>query len=320
MGHMRAVRVTFWVAVAIVIALMAANILIANAATNISPTSTEHFAWNDIDGWWDFYTTDTVTVFGTRLTGYASSSVGDISLDCATTASGNICGTSNYGICNGPGPHATDGTCPNGNASGELTGFAWNDTHGWISFNCDQSSHGGSNDCATSNYKVQIDANGNFSGYAWNDIVGWISFNCANNGTCGTSNYKVVTSWRATSTFAYVESSVFDTQLQGGGVLQSIVWQGTQPTDTSVDFQIATSSSPSGPWTFRGPGGSTSAYYGAECPLSGISSPGAGPNKAICVDKNIGAARYVRYKVRLRSNLLQTLTPTVEDVILIWTR
>jgi hypothetical protein len=117
-----------------------------------------------------------------------------------------------------------------------------------------------------------------------------------------------------------VESSVFDTQISGGGVLQSIIWQGTQPADTSVDFQIATSSSPSGPWTFRGPGGSELFYYGAECPLPGASVPGAGPNKAICVDKNIGTARYLRYKVRLISNLLQTQTPTVTDIILNWTR
>lgn len=309
---MKATRIVLWVLVGIVLVLTALAALRADAATNISATSTEHFAWDDVEGWWDFYTTNSVTVFGTRLTGYASSSVGDMSLDCASTANGNVCSDSNYGICNGPGPHATDGTCASGDASGVLTGFAWNDTTGWISFNCDQSSHGGSNGCATSNYKVSIDASGNFSGYAWSDVAGWISFS-------GTG-YSVVTAWRATSTFAYVESSVFDTQLSGGGVLQSIIWQGLQPSGTSVDFQVATSSSSSGPWTFRGPGGSTTAYYGAECPIPGISVPGAGPNRAICVDKNVGAARYLRYRVRLRSNLLQTLTPTAEDVILIWSR
>ncbi len=322
---MKAFRVAWWilVAVALLFGLLAA--LRVGAATNISPTSTDHFAWDDVDGWWDFYSTDSVTVYGTRIEGYASSSVGDISLDCATTRGGNICATSNYGVCNGPGPKDPtnlDGTCDSGDASGELTGYAWNDTIGWISFNCDNTSHeGGTNYCATSTSTVTIDTNGNFSGYAWNDIVGWISFNCADPNVCGTSNYKVTTSWRATSTFAYVESSVFDTQLSGGGVLQSIVWQGSQPAETSVDFQVATSSSPSGPWTFVGPGGSSLFYYGAECPFAGTSIPsGAGPNKAICIDKNIGAARYVRYKVRLRSNLLQTQTPSVEDVILIWTR
>lgn len=318
---MRPLKIALWVLVALALALAVLTAFTAEAATNISATSTDHFAWDDVEGWWDFYGTDSVNVFSTRVEGYASSSVGDLSLDCASTASGNVCGTSNYGVCNGPGPHDTDGTCDSGDASGDLTGFAWNDTIGWVSFSCDQSSHGGSNGCASSDYGVSIDTNGNFSGYAWNDIAGWISFNCANDGSCGTSNYKVNTSWRATSTFAYVESSVLDTQLSGGGALQSIIWQGTQPSGTSVDFQIATSSSSSGPWTFYGPGGTTLFYYGAECPLAGTQIPdAAGPNKAICVDKNLGAARYLRYKVRLRSNLLQTLTPTIEDVILIWTR
>ena len=315
---MKAMRVAFWVMVGGVLLLGLFAALRVGAATNISATSSEHFAWDDTNGWWDIYATNSVTVYSTRLTGYASSSVGDMSLDCSTTASGNICGSSNYGICNGPGPKDSvnlDGTCDSADADSNglgLTGYAWNDTVGWISFNCNQISHGGSHDCASSNYAVKIDSNGNFYGYAWNDVAGWVSFSG--------SGYKVVTSWRATSTFAYVESSVFDTSLSGGGVLQSIIWQGTQPSGTSVDFQIATSSSSSGPWTFYGPSRSTTAYHGTECPFSGISVPGAGSDKAICVDKNIGAARYLRYKVRLRSTLLQTLTPTVEDVILIWSK
>lgn len=319
---MKFARVAFAVAAGAALPLALIFTLSARAATNISATSTEHLAWDDTDGWWDFYGTNTVTVYGTRLTGYASSTAGDLSLDCFTTAAGDVCGSSNYGVCNGPGPHSTDGTCASGDASGNLTGYAWNDAIGWVSVNCDQSSHGGSNDCASSNYKISIDANGNFSGYAWSDVAGWISFNCADSGggSCSDSNYKVVTAWRATSTFAYLESSVFDTERSGGGVLQSIVWQGTQPSGTSVDFQVATSSSASGPWTFYGPGGAAASYYGSECPLAGISTPAAGPDKAICVEKNLGAARYLRYKVRLRSNLLQTLTPTVDDVILIWTR
>jgi hypothetical protein len=35
-----------------------------------------------------------------------------------------------------------------------------------------------------------------FKGWAWgSDVVGWISFNCSNQGVCGTSNYKVLTSF-----------------------------------------------------------------------------------------------------------------------------
>ena len=90
-------------------ALLGANR--AEAATNISATTTEHWAWNDIIGWMDFYNTLNINVGTTQLTGYASSSAGDISLDCATTRIGSICGTSNYKVLN-------DGL-------GGLSGWGW---------------------------------------------------------------------------------------------------------------------------------------------------------------------------------------------------
>lgn len=295
----------------------------ASAATNISSSTVEHFAWDDIDGWWDFYTTDTVQVYSTRLTGYASSSVGDMALDCKTSPGGDICSVSNFGICNGIGPHMTDGTCPMASSTtGTLTGFAWNDTIGWISFNCDNSTHdGGTNQCATSNYSVIIDANGDFSGCAWNDTVGWISFNSA--GACPSANpFKVTSTWRATSTLASLQSSVFDTGIAAGAELQSIIWQGLLPADTTVDFQIATSSSASGPWTFYGPNGSTLDYYGLACPNIGVGGAGtvAQPSSPICVDRTVGAARYFRYQVRLRSDRIQSASPRVDDIILNWVR
>jgi hypothetical protein len=181
----------------------------AHATTNISSNAGERYSWEDMTGWWDFYGTNTVNVENTKVTGYASSSFGHVSLDCATSPNGNICSSGNayYGICNGPGGRDSSANCPNADAGGILSGWAWNDQIGWISFNCSDLSI-----CGTSNYKVQVDSNGNFSGYAWNDVVGWISFNCSNYSGCGTSNYKVVTDWRATSSVGYLESSVFDTR------------------------------------------------------------------------------------------------------------
>lgn len=303
--------------------LFSGHLARVGAETNISATSSEHAAWDDADGWWDFYSTNSVQVWGTRLMGYASSSVGDISLDCATSRNGNICASSNYGVCNGPGPHNTDGSCPSGDASGILSGYGWNDTIGWISFNCDESSQGGTNQCASSNYKVSIDTNGDFSGYAWSDVAGWISFNCANNGSCGyatSTPYKVTTSWRATSTVGYLTSSIFDTAGSGGALLNSILWQGTLGINTCVDFQIAASNNASGPWNYFGPDGSNQTYYGASC----VASPNGGvgcadPNTAICVNKNNYLnQRYFRYTVRLTSNKLQTSTPVINNVILNW--
>ena len=57
-----------------------------------------------------------------------------------------------------------------------------------------------------------------------------------------------------------LESSTFDT---GGDSLAYnwIAWSGTQPLNTTIRFQIATSDSPLGPWTYRGPDGTTGTYY-----------------------------------------------------------
>lgn len=151
--------------------------------------STDKWAWNDLIGWLDFgYAVGNVKVYNDRLEGYASSSVGNIALNCNSTPKNDICATSNFKVSN-------DG-------SGNLAGWAWNDGIGWVSF-CGNASGGstlsGSNwVCpASPTYQVSISAStGEFSGWAWNDIKGWVSFNCSNTSTCGTVNYKVKTDWR----------------------------------------------------------------------------------------------------------------------------
>lgn len=64
-------------------------------------------------------------------------------------------------------------------ASVPITGYAWSDTTGWVSFNC---SNLGT--CATSSYGLSIGADGTISGYAWSDNVGWITANSAELGGC----------------------------------------------------------------------------------------------------------------------------------------
>ena len=55
-------------------------------------------------------------------------------------------------------------------SSGNVHGWLWSDTIGWISLNC--------NDASSSiDYGVTQDANGNWAGYGWSDNVGWIKFN-----------------------------------------------------------------------------------------------------------------------------------------------
>lgn len=144
--------------------------------TNVTSTQPLYWAWNDIIGWINFHDTHNVLVKSTKISGWASSSVGEISLDCFSSPNGNICATSNYKVLN---------------SGGHLSGYAWNDIYGWFSF-C-----GGlqTPSCPGEvSYQVTMVASGTnfyFSGYAWNDVVGWVSFDCANHGGCGT-NYKVV--------------------------------------------------------------------------------------------------------------------------------
>lgn len=58
-------------------------------------------------------------------------------------------------------------------SSDNLSGYAWSDNIGWISFNCTNDSS-----CGTSNYGVTVNGtSGDLSGYAWSDNVGWVSFN-----------------------------------------------------------------------------------------------------------------------------------------------
>ncbi len=290
---------------------VASFIFVGEAATNIN--SINKYAWSDITGWIDFYITNTVTVGNTELQGYASSSVGEISLNCDSTSVGDVCASSDYRVCNGD---SSGLSCTN-TGTGQLSGCAWNDTVGWISFWCGDSDCQGTNTCSQSDYRVSIDSSGYFQGYAWNDVTGWISFNCSNNGSCGTSDYKVQTTWAPSVLLGYLESQIINTQQTDGVTLNSIIWQGSQPGGTSVDFQVAVSNNSGGPWTYKGPGGSTSAYYGAECPTAGTSNPGAGPNKSICIDVNqVTNYQYLRYKVRLQSNTGQTLTPQVDDIVL----
>lgn len=291
----------------------------ANPDTNIDLTN--RYAWSDISGWWDFHNYHNVKVGTSSLSGYASSTIDEISLDCKTSPSGDICSTSNYQVTN-PG------------AEGKLSGCAWNDQVGWISFwcgdgNCDGNGapQDASSTCSNSDYQVTIDANGIFNGYAWNDVEGWISFNCAdtpNPPDCGQSDYKVETSWRAGKLTGSLESSIFDTQAVGGATLNSIVWQGSQPANTCAKFQIAVSNSSSGPWNFWGKDaacdgqGDADQYFG----VSGGSC--LGPDTAIeikgCDRDWIKDNRYLRYKVILESNLAQNATPRVDDVILNWSR
>ena len=93
----------------------------ATNMTNLMSPSTS-WGWNPVVGWINFNTYNDVTVSANNMVGFASSSAGPISLDCGTPG---ICSAQNgnYTVLNA-----------SGTAEGNLSGWAWNDKIGWITF------------------------------------------------------------------------------------------------------------------------------------------------------------------------------------------
>lgn len=308
-----------------------------HAITNISAISTEHWAWNDSVGWINFYDPyQNITVDGLGLTGYASSSAREISLDCASSPNGNICGAGGTS----PQYRVQNDRC------GNLSGWAWNEVYGWTSF-CGTTNalQANTSTCirTNANYKVTItreknapDA-GEFHGYAWNDAIGWIQFNCADRNRCVRpsgllcgefpdpqcyyqySNFRLRTAWTTTGATGTLESATIDTGAPGGAQLNSIMWRGSTVGNgscadpnagTEVKFQIAVSNNSSGPWNYAGPNPSnpTGSYYGPA--PSGVPIP---LHFAFHNNK-----RYFRYRVMLVSDPTITLSPKVDEIILNW--
>ena len=305
------------------------------AGSGIDPA--HHYAWNDVIGWIDFIYYSNVSV-GSTISGYASSSAGDIALDCSTTPNGNICVTA-------PGSGVSEFKVSQ-DVGGILSGFAWSDSLGWISFNCsnmtmcvtDNSCPAGTAPCSTpsggADYHVYIDGSGFFHGVAWNDAIGWISFNsgtCDTNangfldsGLCGGDDATTVAHSYSVKTgvsqvgLAELDSMIFDTSRTGGAGINTIMWKGSRPSGTRVAFQIASSNCTggetnpptcsSGTWSFIGPNGTNSTTYepiSYDVPLK--------------INRQYhNNHRYIRYRAMLYSDAAQTTGPTVNDIILNW--
>jgi len=147
-------------------------------------SNTYHYAWSENIGWIDFaYPGGNVRVpigVGDLNGGaYVLSNNSWIALNCAFM---DCCSTSNFKVSS--------------DANGNLSGWAWSEKFGWISFSS-------STDGSTINYGVKVATTttsnyqaGEWDGYAWSDQIGWISFNCKTGGSsgeniCATSNYRV---------------------------------------------------------------------------------------------------------------------------------
>lgn len=269
---------------------------------------TYRYVWNDLIGWVDFLYYGNVTVNST-MTGYASSGIQQIALDCATSPNGNIC-SSNGGYDFGVSKSTSD------LSDGTFYGYAWNDAIGWISFNCDQTqgpNNPGLKNCANdggADYAVTL-VSGAFHGWAWNDVIGWLSFNCVESGTCppGGSDYRLQTG-ASTISEAQLTSTTFDSQRAQGAAWNTVQWLGER-NGGRVLFQLAGSDNLGGPWAdsdFKGPDGTSSTYY--EPLGQGI--------QARLSRADLNNKRYIRYRIYLWSNGGMSASPVVTDVIINW--
>lgn len=117
-------------------------------------------------------------------------------------------------------------------------------------------------------------------------------------------NYAL--SLATTSASGWLESSIYDSQIEGGGTINNIVWQGTKPSGTQVRFRLAYSNNSAGPWNYYGSDGTASTYF---TPVSS--------GTALEVN-SIHNYRYIRYKVYLDPS--DGVGPTVNDITLNWSR
>lgn len=84
-----------------------------------------------------------------------------------------------------------------------------------------------------------------------------------------------------------LESSIYDTG-SDNVFYNWISWSGSQPSDTTIRFQLATSNSIGGPWNFLGPDGTSSTYYTNSS------------SELINTNQHVNQ-RYIRYKLFLNS-------------------
>ena len=119
-------------------------------------------------------------------------------------------------------------------------------------------------------------------------------------------------------------SQTFDTNAVNGAGYHSIIWRGTEPANTNVKIQLATSNcangktNPSacndaGDWTYYADNGTTCAttnYYTAVANVS---------QRLNKCNTQFNNKRYFRYKVILEANLTRDIIPTVDEVSVNWT-
>jgi hypothetical protein len=119
------------------------------------------------------------------------------------------------------------------------------------------------------------------------------------------------------ATIGTLDSATFDTGVSGGVQLNSIIWQGSTPSNSAVKFQIAVSNSSGGPWTFNGPNGTNTYFCGAANTSIPLVSTNCGGGGSGGYNLFVGY-RYFRYRITLWPDSTYIYTPTVSQVVVNW--
>ena len=265
--------------VSLIVLLAGAQVVSAGAEHNVSG-----WAWSSGAGWISFNNTTgggainygvNINTENGEMSGYAwSEIIGWISFNTS-----NLTG------------------CPSGECkaevdteTGEISGWAralapigqplektggWD---GWISL-------GGAN------YDISINSSpdpSEFEGWAWggDKVIGWISFNCSNQSQCGTSNYKVTTSFNANNLPNAINLSFSNDSND------PIVNCGASEPPVYLD------------WTFDDPGDTQSGYKIQVDDNSNFSSPivneetNSSSERSVADGLSFGGTYYWRLKVK----------------------
>ncbi|MDE1925298.1 MAG: hypothetical protein KGH79_03935 [Patescibacteria group bacterium] len=146
------------------------------------------------------FTPNTATLFGSitaaggadaTQSGFAWSTVSTLASNVSTTTLGAQTGTASFNSAlsglsanttyyfrayatnsGGTGYGSIQSFASDANRQGQLSGYAWSDNIGWISF---------------INSVVAVNNDNTLAGYAWSDNIGWISFNSRDVAACGST-------------------------------------------------------------------------------------------------------------------------------------
>ncbi len=105
-----------------------------------------------------------------------------------------------------------------------------------------------------------------------------------------------LTTCSASSETCEVISSIYDTGYAGGVGFNTFMWQGNQPSGAKVQFKLAVSNNPAGPWNY------------------GLAMAPIGPNIQSAISQaSYNNARYFQYKIIFDT---ANATPRVDDVLI----